>query len=480
MEPFFGREKEKELLQNIYDSDRAELVAIYGRRRVGKTYLVREFFKNKGIYFEVTGNKGASLKEQLRNFVYEFNSLFTEWKIEVIPKDWGEAFHLLKEVLIKLAPDQRVVFFIDELPWIASPKSGFLRALGYLWNRHLSGMPNIKVILCGSAAAWMIRNVIQDKGGLHNRLSASIRLEPFSLSEVEDLLRAKGVRFDRKQLITLYMAVGGIPKYLDFIKPGKSVAQLINDLFFHPQGFLFQEFPKLYSSLFDHSERHTKIISALAAKKSGLLQSELFEIAGLKLGGTTTTILMELEECGFISGIPEYGKKRREKKWRLIDEYSLFYLQWVQEMRDTILRGGDADYWLKLQNSSKFLSWAGYAFENICLKHVDKIKKALGIGSVSTTETQWASRGNNIGAQIDLVIDRADHCINLCEIKFSNDEYLFAKQDQEDLERKKLVFQQETQSRKTLFTTMICPYGVKVNEYYLGTVQSQLTMDALF
>ncbi len=482
MDFFFGRENEKKLLKELYESDKPEFLAIYGRRRVGKTYLINEFFRDKGVYFEITGSKKAPKSEQLGNFYREFTTLFPDEEAGIQPKDWGEALNLLKNALSKIPVTQKVILFFDELPWLASPRSGFLRALDYFWNRHISRMRNVKLIVCGSAASWMIHHVINDKGGLYGRLSAQMRLEPFTLTEVENLLIAKGIRLDRKQLISLYMSIGGIPKYLNFVKPGMSAAQMLNDFCFKSQGFLFQEFPKLFKSLFDHAEKHTKIVKVLAQNRYGLTQSELFNKAGLSVGGHSAELLEELEESGFIMSFPEYGKSVKERRWRLTDEYSFFYITWIESMRSSILGKGDPDYWMKNQSSPQWLIWAGYAFENICLKHVSKIKEALGISGVSTIETQWSARRDkeNEGAQIDLVIDRADNCINLCEIKFSNDVYVLTKKDQEALERKQRVFQRETGTGKTLFTTLITPYGAEENSYYLGTVQKQLTMNDLF
>lgn len=482
MEFFFGREQEKKQLQELYDSEKAELIAIYGRRRVGKTYLVNEFFRGKGVYFEITGSKKAPKSEQLSNFYREFIALFPEENMGTKPKDWAEALNLLQLALEKIPQTQKVVLFFDELPWLAAPRSGFLRALDYFWNRHISRMNNVKLIVCGSAAAWMIHHVINDKGGLYGRLSAQMRLEPFTLAEVEHLLHAKGVKLDCKQLVTLYMAIGGIPKYLNFVKPGQSVVQMINDFCFKPQGFLFQEFPKLFKSLFDGADKYVKIVKILAVHRYGLSQSEIFEKADLPAGGHSSSLLEELEESGFIMSIPKYGKQVKERQWRLSDEYSYFYLTWIEGIRSSILRKADPDYWLKCQSSQSWLTWAGYAFENVCLKHVRKIKEALGISGVSSLDTQWSFRGDKDteGAQIDLVIDRADNCINLCEMRFSSDVYVLTKKDQEALERKQRVFQRETKTKKTIFITMITPYGVAENEYYLGTVQKQLTMNELF
>lgn len=479
---FFGRENEKQQLSELYASNRAEFIAIYGRRRVGKTFLISEFFKDKGIYFEITGSKKAPKSQQLSNFYREFTALFSDVDTQAPPKDWAEALHMLKEAILKIPETQKIILFFDELPWLSSPRSGFLTALDYFWNRHASRMKNVKLIVCGSAAAWMIRHVIHDKGGLYGRLSAQIRLDPFTLTEVEKLLYKKDIKFDRKQLVTLYMAIGGIPKYLNFVKPGMSVAQLLDDLCFKPQGFLFQEFHKLFKSLFDGAEKHMKVVKVLSANRYGLLQSEVFAQAKLSVGGHAVSTLEELEESGFIMSFPEYGKNIKEKRWRLTDEYSYFYLTWIESMRSSILRKSDPEYWLKVQSSHQWFTWTGYAFENLCLKHISNIKKALGLTGVSTIESQWSFHGNKAeeGAQIDLVIDRADNCINLCEIKFSNDVYQLTKQDKANLERKQRVFQRETRTRKTLFTTLITPYGAGENAQSLGIVQKQLTMQDLF
>ena len=481
MDFFFGRDQEKKQLKDLYDSNKAEFLAIYGRRRVGKTYLISEYFKDKGVYFEITGSKEAPKAEQIRNFYREFVDLFPDEQ-EKLPKNWGEALNLLKNAVAKVPENQKVILFFDELPWLAAPRSGFLRALDYFWNRHISRMKNVKLIVCGSAAAWMIHHVIHDKGGLYGRLSAQMRLEPFTLTEVEKMFQARGIHLDRKQLVTLYMAIGGIPKYLNLIKSGMSTAQMLNEFCFKSQGFLFQEFPKLFKSLFDGADRHLKIIKLLAENRYGLQQSVIFEQLGLSSGGSSSSALEELEESGFIMNIPQYGKKVKDRYWRLADEYSLFYLTWIENRRSSILKNADPDYWMKNQTTQKWLSWAGYTFENVCLKHVLKIKSALGLSGISTIETQWSFQGDkkNKGAQIDLVIDRADNCINLCEIKFSNDVYVMTKKDQEDFERKKRVFQRETKTRKTIFMTLITPYGAEENGYYTNTVQKQLTMDALF
>ncbi len=479
-----GREKEKALLKRLLSSKRAEFLAIYGRRRIGKTFLIHEFFKKEGVFFEVTGSNKAPMKEQIKNFYNEFKALFPEDAPPSVPSNWTDLFNHLKNAILKIDPAVKFIFFIDELPWLATPKSRFLSALDYFWNRHLSNCSNAILIICGSAAHWMIKKVVNDKGGLYGRLSAQIKLESFTLSEMEKFLSEEGIHIKRKQLIELYMAFGGVAKYLTHISAGKSSAQIINDLCFTPNGFLFSEFPKLYESLFDGSEKHIAIIRALAKKRRGLYQNDLLKEANLPYGGTTTTVLHELEESGFIMSFLSFGKESREKLFRLVDEYSFFYLTWVEEVRSNILRSFDKEYWHKMHKTPIWYAWSGHVFENICLKHSIKIKEALGLSGITTLESQWQyippKRSLEEGAEIDLVIDRADDCINLCEIKFCDGVFEINKKYAGNLERKKEVFQKVTGTRKTIFLTMITPFGVKENEHYIGLVNQQLTFDALF
>jgi len=477
----FGRKKEQETLNKLLASKNAEFLAVYGRRRIGKTYLIHEFFQDQGLFLEVTGSNEAPKREQIYNFHLKLKA-FSSDVVDNVPKTWSEAFHEVVKLVQNLDPQKKFIFFIDELPWFASPRSGFLSALDYFWNAYLSRFRNALLIICGSSAHWMIEKVINDRGGLHGRLSAQLRMEPFSLGETEQFLQDQGVQLQRKQLIELYMALGGVAKYLTAVSSGKSAVQIINELCFSPSGMLLGEFTKLYKSLFDSAEHHMAIVRTLAKKRRGLSQSELLQMAKIPYGGTATTVLQELEESGFIMSIQAFGKRQREKHFRLIDEYSLFYLTWIEEVSNQVLRKVDQDYWTRMSETAAWKTWAGYAFENVCLKHSWKIKIALGFAGVLTSESHWQHRGENgeEGAEIDLVIDRADDCINLCEIKFCAEEFEMTEAYAEELERKIRVFRKVTGTRKTIFMTMITPFGVKKNMYYLGVVHHQLTMDALF
>ncbi len=484
MDAIIGRHEELSILEKVYNSNEAELLAIYGRRRVGKTYLVSNFFKERGLYFELTGTKDARMHEQLVNFSNEFSRLFLKDEKTVLPCNWTEAFALLKTELEKADRHKKIILFFDELPWLASQKSGFLQALENFWNRYASRDRRIIVIICGSAASWMIKNVIFGKGGLHNRVTRRIRLLPFTLSETEEFLKAKGIELDRKQIIELYMVTGGVPQYLKNAERGRSSAQIINDMCFKKDGALFDEFKRLYSSLFDNYENHVGIIRALAGALNGLTMNELLKMAGLRSGGSSSKVIKELEEAGFIAYIPAFNKRKVNGRYILIDQYSLFYLTWIEKADITGFEGGEEDYWIKKRASRNWESWAGYAFENICFKHLTRIKSALGVGGVSTTASKWSyspSKGSkDIGAQIDMIIDRADNCINLCEMKYWDAEFVIDKDYAKKLQNKKSVFKEKTCTRKTLFTTMITTYGVKENERSLSTIDSQITMEALF
>jgi predicted AAA+ superfamily ATPase len=478
-----ARKPELAILERIYTSSQAELLAVYGRRRIGKTYLISQYFKDKGVYFELTGTKDATLKTQLANFREELADAFYGGVKQEMPQNWQEAFNQLRRIVESIDPTKKIILFLDELPWLATQRSGILTSLEHAWNRYLSRLNNVILIVCGSAASWMLKKVIYNKGGLYGRLTAEINLKPFTLGETEQYLKAKHINLDRKQIIELYFAFGGVAKYLSSISKGKSSAQCIAETCFSPNGSLLLEFPKLYDSLFDNPEQHILIVNYLAQKKSGMSQEEILTHTGLKSGGGFTRLLKELEDSGFILGTNEFSFKKKETKYRLIDEYSLFYLTWIKPALDKQLKNIPKSYWQSIQNSPAYTAWAGYAFEGGCLKHIDNIIEALKLSVVARSFTVWSYRpteANQKGAQIDLVIDRADKCINLCEIKFCNDIFQITKSYAENLRYKKTCFQTQTQTNKSLFTTLISTYGVATNQHYLSSVDNQLTMDVLF
>ncbi len=479
----FGRTEEIKVLERLFESRKPEFLAIYGRRRVGKTYLIHEFFKTKGVYFTVTGSAHSDKKLQLRKFYRELQNMFPNSDIPKEPKDWDEALYALKEAVSKIDPSNKIIIFFDELPWLASNRSGFLPALEYIWNQYFSHMNNIILIVCGSAAAWMIKKIINNKRGLYGRLSEIIKLNAFTIDETEKFLLAQNIKLSRKQITEIYMCLGGIAKYLTYVIPGESATQTINRLCFTPQGQLIGEFNNLYQSLFDNPEKHIKIIRGLAEKKSGVYQNELLNSLHISSGGHALSILEELEESGFITANPEFVKKVKDKKLWLIDEYSYFFLTWMDKQKASIILGNDKDFWLKMQNDPRYKTWGGYAFESLCFKHVAQIKKALGISALLTNESQWSYRPKDEsekGAQIDLVIDRKDDCINICEIKFVSGEFVIDQRYAKELQQKIDVFRERTKTKKTIFLTFITPFGLRKNQYYTELVSKELTLEDFF
>ncbi|MBN1674864.1 MAG: AAA family ATPase [Kiritimatiellae bacterium] len=488
-ERIIGRDEERAVLRHLLDSNMPEFLALYGRRRVGKTFLINEYFESKARVVEVVGTVDTPMATQLARFAVELSN-----KFPAVPKDtafgsWEDALEsLIRAVDAELARDsgQRIVLFFDEVPWLDVPKAGFLSALSYLWNKHLckSRYGNVLTVVCGSAASWMIRNVINNKGGLHNRVTRTIRLEPFDLVATKRYLESRQVLLPNQQIIELYMVLGGIPAYLRHVEPGLSAAQIVNRLCFGSGAQLGDEFDRLYRALFDRHQSHLKIVRALAASPKGLTRAEVVKRAGLSEGGDCSLFLKELKESGFVAWLSARGKRARGRVYRLIDEYSLFHLRWIEPAATNSAAFAAPDYWLRRVDTPSWHAWAGCAFEDLCLKNIHRIKHELGISGVSTTESTWSCPSDPAsgerGAQVDLVIDRADRTVNLCEIKFLRGELELTADDKEALDRRKRAFSMHAGKSVLVLTTLITSQGVKKNRHYYGTVDSDLTADCLF
>jgi AAA+ ATPase superfamily predicted ATPase len=471
-----GRDEEQLLLKNILSHNRPDLVAVYGRRRIGKTYLVRTYL-NKNIVLEYSGIHNVDTTVQLAGYCRALSQQLNNDIDLPVVNNWFEAFELTARLLKKKIQRKKLVLFLDEFPWMQTPKSNFLAAFEQFWNTWASKQQQLAVILCGSAASWMIQNVVRNKGGLHNRITQKIALQPFTLYETELFLKSRNVQLNRYQVTQLYMAFGGIPHYLEQAAKGLSAAQIIDRACFTRNGFLYNEFTDLYKALFDSADRHFKVIRALAAKPMGLNRNEIIKTCKLQSGGSTSALLEELAASGFITPYTPVGKKTKDSIYKLTDEYSLFYLKFMEANR-----GGSKGTWVRLSDTPTWKSWSGLAFENVCMKHIAAIKKALGIAGIYSETAIWKSRGNSSkdAAQIDLVISRRDNCINLCEIKFYENKFTIDKKIAAALQQKKHIFQRETKTRKHLFITFVSNAGVQQNEHSIGLVDQQLTLDDLF
>jgi len=466
-----GREQEKHQLGKYVESEKPEFVAVFGRRRVGKTFLIREFF-NHQFTFYFTGVENVGKQQQLKNFNLSLQKYGS--KHYPMADSWFDAFVQLIDLLEKSKKRGRKIIFIDELPWIDTPRSSFIQALEYFWNSWASGNPEIMLIVCGSATSWMINKLIKNRGGLHNRVTRQIFLEPFTLQECEDFLKHNKIEFSRRQIVECYMIIGGIPYYLEQMEKSLSLSQNIDNLFFNRNGVLKDEFKKLYASLFRHSDRYVKIIETLGKKRKGLTREEIKTTSGFADGGTLSKMLEELEQCNFIRSYNAFEKKKKEVLYQLIDFYSLFYLNFISNARQS-----DEHFWTNLIDNATHRAWSGYAFEQVCMQHSAQIRQKLGISGVVTYSAAWRSKSSDPAAQIDLLIDRNDGVINLCEIKYAKNEFVIDKNMDKILQNKKSAFSMETKTRKAIHITMVTTYGVKRNEYW-GNIQSEVTMDDLF
>lgn len=473
MNTLIGRKEKVALLQETLKSRIPELIVVYGRRRVGKTFLIRQVYR-KQIQFELSGLHNGKLSDQLENFSIELSQRM-KGKFITTPINWLEAFRLLVSYINSLKSKKKKVIFFDEFPWLVTPRSKFLMAFENFWNSYASKRTDLVVVICGSAASYMVSKIIKNKGGLHNRTTQSIRLLPFNLNETELFLKSKKIQYSRYDILQLYMAIGGIPYYLEKLKKGESVAQALDRLCFVKDGILTDEFNLVFASLFDNHKKHVSIVKVLANVRKGMTRNDLIKKSKITSGGTFTETMYELIESGFVTQYLPFGKKSKESFYRLTDEYSMFYLKFINNSK-----AHGVGTWNKMFNARSYISWSGFSFETVCLKHIQQIKNGLGIFGIHSENSSWTSKNITNGAQIDLLIDRDDNIINLCEMKFSNSVFTITKRYAEEIKKKIDVFKRTTKSRKNVFVVMITTYGLYENKYYLEIVQNSLTMDCLF
>lgn len=479
MATIIGRKKEKKELRRLYESDEAEMIVVYGRRRVGKTYLVNQTFANVGFAFKVTGIHKARMTEQLENFVSALREYSGDntWSS---PKTWMEAFGQLKEYLIKSRKGHRRILFIDELPWMDTQGSKFLQAFEWFWNSWANAQDDLMLVICGSATNWIINKFFKQKGGLYNRANSKMYLSPFTLVETEQYLQKQGFEMERYDIAQVYMIMGGIPYYLKQLEPGRTLADNIDNCFFKKNGKLWDEFDNLYETLFTHSEVYVKITSALASKRIGLTREEVIKLTKLPDNGVTSRALKDLVKCGFVRAYHYYGRKNKTMTYQLADFYTLFYYKFIEDNY-----GRDEHFWTHMLDNPKKNSWLGYSFEQLIKDHIDQLKRALGIGSVLTQQSSWFIEQRDLndkdldGAQIDLLIDRRDKAINICEAKFYSGEFAIDKAYSLKLRNKIAAFKSATKTRKAVVPTIVTTFGLKHN-MYSGNIKQEVELDDLF
>lgn len=467
-----GRKEESKVLLNAVNSDESQFIAVYGRRRVGKTYLIKQTF-NETFAFQHTGLAKGNMHEQLAEFQESLRRYGLKKEKKLI--SWQEAFHRL-EALLESKADTKKIVFIDEMPWLDTPQSNFISALEHFWNGWANMRHDIILVVCGSATSWIVNKIINDYGGLHNRLTNQIHLKPFTLHECEQFCKVKEIPFSRRDIAEAYMVMGGIPYYWSFLNRDRSLSQNIDAMFFKEMAPLKTEYNALYASLFKNSGMHVAIVDVLSTKMSGMTRMDILKNTKLSDNTAFSKTLEELEQSGFIRKYSQFGKKERGSIYQLMDNYSFFYNRYIKSNVNN-----DECYWSNNIQTRLYTTWVGLAFERLCLQHINQMKQSLGILGVISNAFSWqiSATDDHYGAQIDLLIDRGDNVINLCEMKFSGDEFSIDKSCEEIFRRKSSVFRQLTGTKKTLRMTLVTTYGLRINQYS-GCVNDVIVLDDLF
>ena len=477
-----AREKEQALLKRLSNEPTAQLLAVYGRRRIGKTFLIREYFE-EGFAFMHTAVSPVELKAKEHQLLYrvqldEFAASLQKYgdKDTSAIKDWFDAFHRLENLLEKKKSKKKQVVFIDELPWLDTPRSGFLSALEHFWNSWGAGKHNLLLIVCGSATTWMLDELINSKGGLYGRVTCEMHLHPFNLAETESYLKYRKLTMERYDITQTYMLTGGVAYYLSYFQPGKSLAQNIDELFFQENGFLQTEYDRLFTSLFADNTNYRKIVEVLSGKRYGITRETIAKETGISAGGTLSQMLKALVKSDLVSTYHNFDESKRNVYYKLTDMFCLFYLGFVQKNPTN-----NHTFWYDNQNAPKLNTWRGLAFEDVCFVHQEQIRTALGISGVQTEIYPWhtTTNGKTSGAQIDMLIDRADRVVNLCEMKFTQGEFVIDKTYDEKLRNKLSALQSKTQNRKNIQPTLVTTFGLKMN-MYSNRIQRIVTLDDLF
>lgn len=469
-----GRKNEIEELQRLYESSKAELVAVYGRRRVGKTYLIQETFKDR-FFFKHSGlslddsDENKKTEIQLENF----SKSLALYGVEVTKKieTWFDAFFYLEKHIMQSESKEKKVLFFDELPWMDTRGSHFISAFEGFWNGFASARDDLMIIVCGSATSWIENHLINNCGGLYGRVTYEIKLSPFDLCETKEFLESKNVHYSLYDMTQAYMIFGGIPYYLNYIDPRYSLGQNVDRLFFSKNALLTIEFDRLFDSIFTFSEKAKSIIRLLSENSLGFTRKDIISRLHLSDGGKLTQYLNALIASDFVVKYVPFGFTKRESYYKLVDPFCIFYLRFVQD------RSGNESLWSQDSSSQKISAWRGYAFENVCFNHIAQIKFALGISGVSTSISSFYNKED--GYQIDLMITRKDNIINLCEIKFYSDEFKITKETFLKINRRTELLREKVAKKYSIMNTLISTYGPMKNEYYFSFANS-ITLEELF
>ena len=409
---FVGRTKELGQLRQLIQNNKSSIGVIYGRRRIGKSELIKKAFnQHSKLIFE--GLENRPKQEQINSFVFQLRYQLGKEHGDISIKSWKEAFILLYEEL-KQKP---VHVILDEFQWMANYRNEIVSELKLVWDLYISKIEGITLILCGSIASFMIKKVIKSSA-LYGRADLIIHLKGFLLPETREILADKGTQ----EIIDAYMFLGGVPKYLDLIREKPSVRLAIEELAFTETGYLTDEFQRIFISHFGKKRGYRKIIHSLAKHPYGLFRKQISEESGVDLGGGLTGYLTDLESAGFISSSTPFNKNKNSKllKYRLSDPYMRFYFSFIEPNLKRIKSGSTSSYFAQLTQKGAFNAWIGIAFENLCIEHAIKISEILGFSGIDYSfGPYFCAPGKDSGVQIDLLFDRNDKVITLCEMKYT-------------------------------------------------------------
>lgn len=473
-----GRKKEIQELEKAYRSGQFEFIALYGRRRVGKTYLVSQVFEDR-ISFrhaaspndEERQDEKGLLKMQLEVF---YGSLLAQGlKESKKPNSWVEAFLLLIRLFEGKDPAERWVIFLDEFPWMDTKRSNFIEAFSWFLNFWAANQKNLMIIAAGSSTSWMLNNLIHSTGGLYNRVTNPIRLSPFRLQETEQFFREKGFDLSRYSIARIQMAFGGIPYYLNFLDRGEGLSRFVDRMLFEKGAKLGLEYDTLFRSSFEKGDLARKIAEYLGKRSSGYTRKEIVE--GLKIsdGKAVKDALDALQEGDFVLEYVPYKEAQNKKRYRLIDPFCIFYLHFVAGKRSL-----DPSFFA---DSVEPNSWIGAAFENLCAAHLEQIKRALVISKLSSIEFSlvFPKEEDKKGAQVDLVLVRKDRIVNLCEMKFYGKPYVQTEKEHHSLTNRVARLKETLPATYSIAPVLITVFEPSSGGYPDDYVQV-LTLDDLF
>ncbi len=473
-----GRKEEIAVLNELYNSTNAELVAVYGRRRVGKTFLVDETFGEKITFrhagLSPAGENGRGLLQEQLNSFYESLTMYGMEECEK-PKSWFDAFLLLKKHLQNTDTGGRQLVFIDELPWLDTPRSGFIRAFESFWNNWGCHRRNLMVVVCGSANSWIQDKLINNRGGLYNRLTYQMKLTPFTLKECEEFFISKGFKYSRYTIVESYMVFGGIPYYLNYLDKRKSLAQNIDSLFFAKHAVFRDEFNRLFESIFTGAEGVKDIVRLLYKRNAGFTRKEIVQHLNISDGGKLSRDLNALITSDFVIKYVPFSLSKRAEHYKLTDPFCLFFLHFVDGQTKL-----HEKYWEQNAGTQMVVTWRGFAFENVCFNHVEQIKRGLGISGVVTSTSAWSKKKDDEeGLQIDLLILRNDNVINMCECKFYSDIFAVDEAYYRKILGKTEMLLEAVPRKTAVYSTLIATYGLKQNEYSSAFI-NVVTLEDLF